>query len=66
MSEMREGYDNRVAFGDLRGLTSKERRVARSARDTLFPTYLPVAPDVPAPEPEPQIDGQADLFGEEA
>ncbi len=55
-----------VAFGDLNGLTRKQRQVAQTAKDTLFPTLLPAAAPKPARQPEPQIDGQADLFGEEA
>jgi hypothetical protein len=55
-----------VAFGDLSGLTAKQRRVAATAKDTLFPTLLPAPAPQPARQPEPQMDGQADLFGEEA
>ena len=51
---------------DTAGLNKKQRASWRPRDQTLFPDLLPQAKSKPAPAPEPQIDGQDDLFGAEA
>lgn len=43
--------------------TSKARKVAETASETLFPRLLPEARRKTTPEPE-QLPGQESLFGE--
>ena len=56
---------SRVEF-DPAGLTKKQRDVVATAPGTLFPRLLPDPAPKPAKPAPPQLDGQADLFGEEA